>query len=329
MVVERNILPDGRILAWNRYGTGRRVVVHCHGSHHSGVEAGFLDAATLAKWTVLAPDRPGHGQSDPCPGQSLLEWARDVWVVLRRHGIRRPFVTGWSAGGPHALALAATGNVAGIGLLSSLAPMDRSDAYRGMRPSSRFGAAFARRLPGTALRLAHGVTPLFRRTPALIMALSTSMQPRTDRRSLQGRTRAVALAASRGAYRQGGAGVAHDVHRFLGSWGFDVADLDVPMLCWVGSRDRITPPAMSEYIAARAPRGSLRIVQGAGHFLAYGHLDAMLTALPLVARGSGSVPAESNLLRAITGGVSGVARRSQKGKKKGDGRGAGPRLDSA
>ncbi len=279
MAIEHNHLPDGRVLSWNRYGHGERVLIHCHGSHHSGVEAAILAPETLQNWTILSPDRPGHGHSDPAPGQSLLEWARDVWVLLRREGISRPYVTGWSAGGPHALALAATGEVAGLGILSCLAPMDRPSATKGMRPTSRFGTHFARRLPRLARGAARAVTPLFRKTPGFIMWLSSSMQPAADRRYLRSRIRRVALAASRGAYRQGGAGVADDVARFLSPWAFDVADLKTPAIFWVGAKDKITPPAMTQYLANRMPRAHYRKIPSAGHFLLYGYLDALLVSM--------------------------------------------------
>lgn len=279
MAVERHVLPDGRTLAWHRFGDGRRVVVHCHGSHHTGVEAAVLAASHRDGWTVLAPDRPGHGDSDPCLGQSLLEWARDVRVVLRRHRIRRPYVTGWSAGGPHALALAATGDVAGLGILSCVAPFDRDDAFLGMRPYSRISAALARNRPGLIRPLGRLYTPLFRHGAGAILAVNKLTQPRADRTHLVGHCRSVALAASRDAYRQGGVGCADDARRYLRPWGFDVADLDAPALFWVGERDRITPPSMSRYLADRMRDAEVRVLPGAGHLLPYGHLGPLLEAL--------------------------------------------------
>lgn len=285
VAVERNILPDGRTLAWHRFGDGRRVVVHCHGSHHTGVEAAVLEPDQVRGWTVLAPDRPGHGDSDPCPDQSLLEWARDVWVMLRRHRVRRPFVTGWSAGGPHALALAATGDVAGLGLLSCVAPFDRDGAYDGMRVYNRLSVAAIRRSPGLVRPLGRLYTPIFRHGARPLLALNKATQPRADRESITGHREEVALRASRDAYRDGCGGAVDDAHRYLNAWGFDVADLDAPALFWVGEGDKVTPPGMSRYLADRMPGARLRVLPGAGHLLPYGHLGALLDALRPGTRG--------------------------------------------
>lgn len=284
VAVERNVLPDGRILAWHRFGTGKRVVVHCHGSNHTGLEAAILGDPQLHGWTVLAPDRPGHGQSDPCPNQSLLEWARDVWVVLRRHRVRRPLVTGWSAGGPHALALAATGDVSGLGLLSCLAPFDRHGAFKGMRLYSRLSAALARNRPRLIRPMGRLYTPIFRHAAGPLLALNKATQPRADREHLVGHAAQVAMQSSRDAYRQGSTGAADDARRYLNSWGFDVADLRVPALFWVGERDRITPPSMSHYLANRMPEAEVRVLPGAGHLLPYGHLASLLAVAGAITR---------------------------------------------
>jgi len=45
------------------------------------------------------------------------------------------------------------------------------------------------------------------------------------------------------------------------------ARLDVPTLILCGSRDKLTPPALSERLCGLIPRSRLRIIEGAGHML--------------------------------------------------------------
>lgn len=43
--------------------------------------------------------------------------------------------------------------------------------------------------------------------------------------------------------------------------------LDVPTLVLCGSRDRLTPPALSAQLGELIPRSRLRTIEGAGHML--------------------------------------------------------------
>jgi len=45
------------------------------------------------------------------------------------------------------------------------------------------------------------------------------------------------------------------------------ARLEVPTLLLCGSRDRLTPPALSEQLSVLIPRARLRTIEGAGHML--------------------------------------------------------------
>ena len=101
-------LADGRRLAWSEFGTPTGpVLIYCHGTPSSRLEGLVLHHAALGGVRVLVPDRPGFGRSDPQPGRSLTDWARDVAALADQLGIQRFAVSGISGGGPHALACAA------------------------------------------------------------------------------------------------------------------------------------------------------------------------------------------------------------------------------
>ncbi|MCA0304914.1 MAG: alpha/beta hydrolase, partial [Proteobacteria bacterium] len=102
-------LPDGRALGCCRVGVpAGPVVFHQHGGPSSRLEVAlFADAATRASLCVIGIDRPGIGRSTPQPGRSLGQWADDVTALADSLGVARFAVTGWSEGGPYALACAA------------------------------------------------------------------------------------------------------------------------------------------------------------------------------------------------------------------------------
>ena len=71
-------------------------------------------------------DRPGIGGSDPKPGRTVAGWPADVEELAEHLGLDRFVVSGWSAGGPHALACAhALGQqVDAVGLLGGSGRLD-------------------------------------------------------------------------------------------------------------------------------------------------------------------------------------------------------------
>ncbi|WP_216690541.1 alpha/beta hydrolase [Hymenobacter siberiensis] len=128
-------LPDGRRLGLTRYGNpAHRAVVFHHGFGSSGLEVPD-DAALLARLQlqILAPDRPGVGQSSVYRPLTFPSFADDVVAMLDALEIAGPVgVMGWSVGGVHALALAARhpARVAAAQLLSTCLPLGERAVYR-------------------------------------------------------------------------------------------------------------------------------------------------------------------------------------------------------
>jgi pimeloyl-ACP methyl ester carboxylesterase len=102
-------LRDGRSLGYAEYGSRQGApVFHCHSAGSSRLEhpgRDDEDAAVGAVRLVVA-DRPGHGLSSFQKRRQLLDWAADVSQLADHLGLDEFAVTGWSAGGPHALACA-------------------------------------------------------------------------------------------------------------------------------------------------------------------------------------------------------------------------------
>src|SRR5262245_64276336 len=100
---------DGRVLAYCEVGDPHGpLVVHNHGGPSSRLEARlFAEAATRHGLRFLCVDRPGIGRSSPQPSRSYAGWADDMTAIADALGYRAFGVTGWSEGGPWALAAAA------------------------------------------------------------------------------------------------------------------------------------------------------------------------------------------------------------------------------
>ncbi len=104
------IAQDGRSLAGLEVGDPNGpLVIHNHGGPSSRLEARlFADAASRHKLRLICVDRPGIGQSSPQEARSYAGWAQDLTTIADALGHHEFGVTGWSEGGPWALAAAAT-----------------------------------------------------------------------------------------------------------------------------------------------------------------------------------------------------------------------------
>ena len=67
--------------------------------------------------------------------------------------------------------------------------------------------------------------------------------------------------------RQGSAATVDDYAIEGRPWGFDLAQIRVPVLLWHGDLDDEVPLAHARWLAERIPGASLEIVEGAGHLM--------------------------------------------------------------
>src|SRR5262249_53191803 len=191
---------------------------------------------------VMAIDLPGHGKSDPIPNASVETYA-DVVAKFLTNVIPRPvIVAGHSLGGAVAMALAARRRdiVRGLVLLASCAKLPRVES-----PGERL-LAF---LPGPL-----GGILFFSRAQKLLSAPGVPMGGVSigmrELRSCPPETILTDVQAAR----------AMDLSE-------QATTIAAPTLVLCGSRDRLTPPELSEQLRALIPRARLGIIEGAGHML--------------------------------------------------------------
>src|SRR6188472_3765973 len=100
---------DGRRLAYLDVGDpAGPLVIHNHGGPSSRLEVLLLAEAALRNGIrLVGVDRPGQGQSSPQKTRTYSGWADDLVAIADALGYREFGVTGWSEGGPWALAAAA------------------------------------------------------------------------------------------------------------------------------------------------------------------------------------------------------------------------------
>lgn len=278
-------LKDGRTIGLARYGhpdgmpvfffhgfPGSRLLVHPDQAlaERHGVQ-------------VLALDRPGIGLSTRHPGRRVIDWADDVRQVADAIGLARFRILGWSAGGPHALACAHSmpDRVLAVALACPHSGwFFGPGATRQGGRQARALATLARWAPWLVTlaaadirgrRLGHPASTLRRELPKMTEAdREIVSQPEVWQLLVQTAAESV---------RAGAGGLRDDIMAAAQPWGFDPAQVLVPVKVWYGADDSDIPPAAIEELIAKLPTAEAHRLSGEGHFLIFRHWEEIIADL--------------------------------------------------
>ena len=265
MVVRRELrLVDGRTLcAYDTGGAESPALVWHHGSPQSGAPLTPLVEATARRGTRLVTyGRPSYGGSTPQPGRDVASAAGDVAQIADALGLERFAVMGASGGGPPALACAALmpERVTGVVCLAGLAPYTGSpDWFDGMRDPGGPKAA----LEGREARARYAETDEF----------DEESFTAADHDTLAGAWKSLGEDAGH-AGTTWPDGLVDDDVASVKPWGFELAQVEAPVLVVHGGEDRVVPPAHAQLLLEGCPRAELWLRPRDGHV-------SILAAVPL------------------------------------------------
>lgn len=233
-------------MTYDDHGAGPPVVYL-----HGGGDSRRSRPAETHGVRVIAVDRCRYER-----GRTLRSWAGDVIALADDLALERFAVVGWSAGGPHALAIAAVApeRVTCVELVASMPPPDRLDTLPG-------DVQLAMRLARRSTRLAASGLERWGRKPP---------DPTGD----DAHDEAYALGRAE-AFREGGRWLAHELAYLGRPWGFELAEVKPHVTIWYGERDRVTPPVLGPLYVERLPVAELREVD-ATHQILFSHWREIL-----------------------------------------------------
>ena len=266
--------PHGRLVVWHHGTPGARRQIPPVGRR----------AAERLGIRLVCIERPGIGDSTDHRYRNFRDWADDVGVVADTLGHEQFAVVGLSGGGPYALACAAGlgERVTAVGLLGSVCPLLGPDAAP---PEGVLKLAAQFRGPLGAFRSVLGV-PLW----ALLHAISplahplyhlyAGLMPEGDQKvfadpEIEAMFVDDLMAASR---RRFGA-LVHDIALFGRPWGFDLADVDVPVFWWHGDADNIVSLAHAEHAVGLLQVCELYVRPTESHLGGFAAADLVLEAV--------------------------------------------------
>jgi pimeloyl-ACP methyl ester carboxylesterase len=270
---------DGRRLSTQVYGDPEgKPVFLLHGTPGSRLGP-HPRSAVLHRLGVrlLSFDRPGYGESDRLEGRQVADVAADVLDIAAAHDLKQFSVVGRSGGGPHALACAALlpERVTRVAVLVGIAPhsADGLDWFDGMAQSNVDEYTAAANSYADIVARTREVASAVRADPASLIARLHADLPDPDRRVVADRgIRSMLIKTYAEALRTSDYGWIDDVLAFSSDWGFDPANISVPVLLWHGASDVFSPASHARWLADKIPNAAVVVQAGAAHF---GALDVL------------------------------------------------------
>ncbi|MGZ4556131.1 MAG: alpha/beta fold hydrolase [Mycobacteriaceae bacterium] len=272
MLLKHVPLPDGRTVEVLVEGPpGRPVVLAFHGTPSTATFwSDWARPVNELGMTLVAVTRPGYTNSSRHPGRRAVDAGADSVAVLDALGIGRVAALGYSGGCPHALALGALApeRCSRVVAVAGVVPYGVAgvDFLEGMGEENveEFNAA----LDGeSSLRswISRFGMPMLQAGADEIAEAFGDLVDDSDRAVLAGGW-AAELAAEFHRVHQGGPdGWIDDDLAFISPWGFEPADVAVPVTLWHAERDRMAPISHSRWLAHALPIADYREMAGMGH----------------------------------------------------------------
>jgi pimeloyl-ACP methyl ester carboxylesterase len=231
---------------------------------------------------LVTVDRPGFGLSDHQPARRILDFASDVAELANELRWGRFSVVGASAGGAYALAcgFALADRLEHVVLANTMVPLELPGVPECFDPSRRFGYWLVGHVPGQARWVAWLQQRALVSEPEALLERVSSGMSSTDRQAVGDPAASSRLTAHLAeAYRQGSAGVAHELQLLSRPWGFALGAISTGVSLIHGELDANVPVAAARIVATALPRCRATFLPGEGHLSGPVAQEAIVAAL--------------------------------------------------
>jgi pimeloyl-ACP methyl ester carboxylesterase len=284
-------LRDGRMLEYCISGEpGWDLLVFYLGSPLAVTEFPHVSSAAAARnLRVAICSRPGYGGSTRHRSRTVADVARDTAELADHLNAESFFVAGWSGGGPGALACACLlpDRVRACITLASVGPLDEAgDAWKEWYPPELQDdrRALLTKEPEELVATYEEALRPFREltVEAMLEFQETNAADRAAIRDMPSAGESLARS-----FRLATAevwGCIDDEAAWHKPWGFDLADIRLPVIIRNAIDDRNVPPEQAQWLAVHVPGARLDLVPNSGHGSVAIPFDPVVSALLDAAR---------------------------------------------
>lgn len=276
-------LKDGRQLAFSQFGdlTGKPLF-YFHGWPGSRLGASVMDnTAKKLKIRIIAPDRPGMGQSDFLPNRTFLDWPDDVLELADFLHFKRFAVIGSSGGTPYALAcaykiptkLTKVGNVGTLAPIQEVIKMNKPTVWEKVKIWFYYNLQRYIIIYLLLLKLGAKYFPTF-------IYNSLPGKPNYLKKILKQNSKGNILRESiLESLRFGTKGAALEYKLNLNNWGFKLRNIRKKIYLWHGLQDKYAPPVFAVYIVKTVKSHQAVFYPNDGHYLLLKYGESILKEL--------------------------------------------------
>ena len=262
-------LPDKRQLAYAEYGDPKgHPVLYFHGGISCRLEPLLWGDETIRRLglRLIAPDRPGIGQSDFQSNRDFSDWVKDIEFLTDVLGWDKFSTSGISGGGGYTVACAALIperlNTAVI-----VSGAWQASAIEYYPKATRFAWMLARKFPwlnSITLKLEQ---QSFKKSPEKLLVKFEKRLPPVDYAVLKSPAQIEILRQiSNESMRHGIKGVTWDVQLYLQNWDFSSDEIQMPLMFFHGEQDTNIPITLAKQVVMNLPTAKLKTYPEEGHF---------------------------------------------------------------
>ncbi len=266
MAIQKSPLKGNRNISYYEYGRKSVIpVFYFHGFPGSHLEVPFFNGTDVARklnLRIIAIDRPGYGNSNFTPGQSLLDWPEMVIEVADTLGIDAFSVLGYSGGAPYALACAYKNpdRLRRVGIVSGMVPFDFPESKNGQ-------AMLIPKLPRwlQSILLKRMKDMVWKKSEKIKNSIKNSLADIDRENMKEPEAMKAFLGVLEDAFKQNHMGALQDAKIYKNDWGFALHDIKHRIYLWHGEKDLNVRIVSAKYLANQLPNCIPKFYPREGH----------------------------------------------------------------
>lgn len=279
------VLPDGRKLAYVEYGRPEGYpVLYFHGTPSSRLEPLLIGDDYFDQYglRLIAPDRPGMGQSTFLPQRRFSDWPHDVLELANAMGLGQFSVLGYSGGCGYVAACAARipDRLRTAVVVSGAWRMDWPEAMRNLPFQLRLLWGLAQKAPLLLSVMLKMTSIAFKKGRKQV---KINGLPAADSAALARPGRLDAFTETLNeALIQGTKGAVWDMRLYVRAWDFELAEIQIPLHLFHGEQDVQVPVGLTRRVTGMVPAAQLVTYRDEGHLSTMiNHFDEIAQTLGL------------------------------------------------